>query len=463
MKNENNILKPIRNLKNTFDSEFDKYNKPKEFQLFERTSLFNKKHKLTLNSYNTAIKQISKKNYDKAKVLLEKIIADEKSFFPAWLNLGLISSKTGELKKALEFYSYAISFNQDYDIAYFNRAILYEKLEEFQSALEDYNATIKVNPNFHKARASLYYLNSKLKRTDAANEHLRVLTEMVPNSPFVFFLNFEKNLNEKNYSKAYQWLIKTKSFYPQNGDFFYVLGWLAYFASDLSESIKFHEIALKFRPLDLESVYNLAIIKIKAGLNSDGIALFSSYVERNYGVNDFKHKLMEWENLGTLFPELPEIQMVIAEQYYSVKKVEKTLQILKNMSIEFKSHLPSRVFLAEIYYDLGKFGDAIKEWQNIILDYNDYIDGYNKLGQIFAMIGNMTSAIVIWKKAEIKFPENYDFKYQLALAYATEKDFDKAFDYIMDAKRLNSSSRKILKRYKEIKSIVDSSKKRNFY
>jgi len=457
------FLKPIRELKNTFISEFESHNKQKEFQLFEKTSIFNKKYKQTLASYNNAIKQISKQKYDKAKSLLTEILSTEKSFFPAWLNLGLIASKSGELKKALEYYTNALSVNPEYDIAYFNRAILYEKLEEFNLAIQDYEFTLDVSPDFHKARASLFLLHNKLGNVDKATNHLFKLTELIPESPYIYFLNYEYYLDINKFDKAYLWLRKTKQHYPQNGDFFYCLGWLAFFSSDLSESIKFHEIALKFRPLDLDTVYNLSIVKINAGLNSDGIALFSSYIERKYKINDFNNKLLEWEKIGEIFPKLPEIKMVIAEQYYSIGKIKNTLDILKTMKKEFKEHLPSRVFLAEIFYDLGKYGDSIQEWQDIILDYTDYVNGYNKLGQIYAMLGNMTSAIVIWKKAEQKFPDNSEFKYQLALVYATENNFEKAYNYIKEAKKLNPTSKKILKRIKEIKILVDNVKKRNFY
>ncbi len=463
MKQKKDVLKPFRTLKNIFSKEFEKYNKQKEFKLFERSSLFNNKQKHTLESYNKAIKLISKKQYEKAKLLLNKILEEEKSFFPAWLNLGLIASKTGELKKALECYDYAISYNPDYDIAYFNRAILFEKLEEYEKAMEDYKSTIQVNPEFHKARASIYYLYIKWEETEKAKKELDTLTSLVSESPFVYFLNYEFYFSQNNIREAYKWLKKTKPFYPQNGDFFYCLGWLAYYSSDLSESIKFHEIALKFRPLDLDAVYNLSIVKITAGLISDGIALLSGYVERKYNEKDIKGKLKEWETIGKVFPELPDIQMIIAEQYYHAGNIDTTLDILKGMKQKFKTHLSSRVFLAEIFYDLGKFGDSIKEWQDIILDYNDYINGYNKLGQIYAMLGNIGSAIVIWKKGEAKFPDNCDFKYQLALAYATENDLEKAYDYIKQAKKLNSSSRKIIKRHKEIKTMVDNAKKRNFY
>lgn len=463
MNYEKDILKPIRKLKNPFINEFEKHNKQKEFQLFERTSLFNKKHKQTLGNYNNGIRLISKGKYDKAKLILQNILDEEKSFFPAWLNLGLIYSKLGELNKALECYNYAISFNQDYDIAYFNRGILYEKLGEFQQAINDYQSTVDVNPLFHKARASIYLLLLQMDETEKAKNILKEMTKLIQDSPYIYFLNYENSLNDFDYNNAYSWLKKSKPFFPQNGDFFYNLGWLAYYSKDLSESIKYYEIALKFRPTDLESVYNLSIIKIKAGFETDGIALFSNFIDRKYKVTEVSKRLEHWEKLGEIFPELPDIHMVIAEQYYSIGNVDRTLDILKKMKTLFRDHLTSRVFLAEILYDLGEYGESIKEWQNIILEFNDYLNAYNKLGQIYAMLGNMTSAITIWKKAEEKFPENSEFKYQLSLAYATEKDFDKALEYIYEAKKLNSTSRKIIKRYKEIKTMVDNAKKRNFY
>ena len=52
-----------------------------------------------------------------------------------------------EYKQALQNYTLAIKFNQNYEEAYYNRALINETLKNSQAALDDYNKVIKINPN----------------------------------------------------------------------------------------------------------------------------------------------------------------------------------------------------------------------------------------------------------------------------------------------------------------------------
>lgn len=59
---------------------------------------------------------------------------------------GFIAEKTGDKRKAIDFYTYALRANRDYGPAYNNRGTIYFDLRQLDLAMADYNEAIRVDP-----------------------------------------------------------------------------------------------------------------------------------------------------------------------------------------------------------------------------------------------------------------------------------------------------------------------------
>lgn len=126
-----------------------------------------RKNPIALEYYNNALK-INPNNegalYARAKLLqdlgktdeavkeYEAILSKNKNCANCYYNLGAIALEIQkDNKKALEYFSKAISINESYVEAYFARGYTYSKLKDKASAKADYNFCLKLVPNYEAA------------------------------------------------------------------------------------------------------------------------------------------------------------------------------------------------------------------------------------------------------------------------------------------------------------------------
>jgi len=81
-------------------------------------------------------------------------------------NLATEQNKNGDIQKALENLSEAISIDSDYADAYYNRGVIYSKNNNNEQAISDYSMVIKLNPKYEKAfynRGNVYLRQENFK------------------------------------------------------------------------------------------------------------------------------------------------------------------------------------------------------------------------------------------------------------------------------------------------------------
>lgn len=85
--------------------------------------------------------------------------------------VGLIADKTGDQRKAIDYYTYALRGNRDYGAAYNNRGVLYANLGQYDLAMADYNEALRCDPNnawawTNRGMLFTYYRNKKQAISD---------------------------------------------------------------------------------------------------------------------------------------------------------------------------------------------------------------------------------------------------------------------------------------------------------
>jgi DnaJ family protein C protein 3 len=89
---------------------------------------------------------------------------------------------SGKYEKALEFYSKAISIeNNDYR-AYYKRAKVYEQTAKYSQALSDLNQVITMNPDYHLAFVSRASVNRDMGNIESATSDLRKAKKLKPDT-----------------------------------------------------------------------------------------------------------------------------------------------------------------------------------------------------------------------------------------------------------------------------------------
>ena len=95
--------------------------------------------KIQSNNFNKlALIEIEKKNYNKAIILLDKALAEEKDNFELYLNRGKCFEKCRKLKQAINDYDKSIDLNPNISSTYKFRGNVRSKFKKFNLAIEDF-------------------------------------------------------------------------------------------------------------------------------------------------------------------------------------------------------------------------------------------------------------------------------------------------------------------------------------
>lgn len=94
---------------------------------------------------------------------------------------GFIAEKTGDKRKAIDFYTYALRANRDYGPAYNNRGSIYFDLSQLDLAMADYNEAIRVDPQNSWAWANRGVLYTYFRNKKQAISDLNRALDIDPN------------------------------------------------------------------------------------------------------------------------------------------------------------------------------------------------------------------------------------------------------------------------------------------
>lgn len=99
---------------------------------------------------------------------------------------GEVQRKNGKHKEAIEFYTQALSIDQDHGNARYQRGFCYALLKEYQSAIADYSYVLEKRPNFVWAYISRGSSLNKLNRFQEALSDFNKALEIEPDNQEAF-------------------------------------------------------------------------------------------------------------------------------------------------------------------------------------------------------------------------------------------------------------------------------------
>lgn len=102
-------------------------------------------------------------------------------FTEAWVNLGLVEMRRGNLEKAHHDFRRAIELNPDLPAPFHGMGLLEEKIGDVEHAEKSYREALKVDPGFGPARVNLGRILYARHDYERAREQFLRLTEVAPN------------------------------------------------------------------------------------------------------------------------------------------------------------------------------------------------------------------------------------------------------------------------------------------
>ncbi len=102
-------------------------------------------------------------------------------FTEAWVNLGLVELRLGNIERARHNFRRAIELNPDLPAPFHGMGLLEEKIGDLEHAEKSYREALKVDPGFGPARVNLGRMLFARHDYQQAREQFLRLTEVAPN------------------------------------------------------------------------------------------------------------------------------------------------------------------------------------------------------------------------------------------------------------------------------------------
>jgi tetratricopeptide (TPR) repeat protein len=114
---------------------------------------------------------LTETKFEKAEILLKKIIEIDPTHYKAHINIGVIHSKLNNLKDAEKYFVKAIELKPDYELAYFNLGTTQNKLGKTKEAENSFKKAIEINSNYVEAYSNLGHLYLETDNLNSAEAY----------------------------------------------------------------------------------------------------------------------------------------------------------------------------------------------------------------------------------------------------------------------------------------------------
>lgn len=262
---------------------------------------------------NKAIEHFKRKNFDKAQLILKKILkVQPKNYFV--LNFfGLLLAIKNNFQLAINYYDKAIQENPKFIDAWFNKGNALYSIKNFTEAIICYDHTIQLNPKYSEAWFNKGNTLQELGRYDESINHFDHAIQLNPKYSEAWFnkgylLNELKIFDEalKHYDQA---IILQKDFaqaWMNKGNTLQEL-------RKFDEALIHYEHAIKLKPNYAEAWSNKAIC----------LESFEKYDEAKYCYDQaikLKPDYAEaWSNKGALLHELQQFEEALQHYDRAIK------------------------------------------------------------------------------------------------------------------------------------------------
>ena len=255
--------------------------------------LSNQNLKLT---FDLALQNHKSGNFKKAKQFYNKILKNFPDHFQSIFLLGTLSAQIKNFKTAINLLKKAIQINPDYLDAYNNLGNVYREMGSSQEAIPYYKKIINIDPNYIEAHNNLGKIYNEIGNYPEAISFFKTVIELNPqhiesyNNLGVLFKQ-QGQLKEATY--YYKKVLEIDSEYTETLNNY---GALLRLEEKYKEALNNYEKVIKINPKFLEAYINTGNVLNDLGKHSEAIKMFQKANEINP-----KYLKAYWLSLNT-FP-----------------------------------------------------------------------------------------------------------------------------------------------------------------
>ena len=325
--------------------------------------------------------------------LYKKAININSIYVDAHYNLGHLYEDIGRQQDALEAYEKALSINPAHKDSYYKLGHLYQELGQAQKAVMAYSQIIRSNPSDEDGYLNLIKTYSEIIKEEPQNLIYRKARESV--------------------LEAYADLINSKG---SNSVSFFNMGVVHNEIGDPLSAIRYYQRALEINPNYCDALYNLGNTYEQIGYVKEAISSYEKVVELSPRYAD------AYLNLGVIYSSLGQKQK--AESFF-----QKVVAVDPHNSTAYFN-------LGFIFETKGEFQKAREFYEKTIQFNPKHEEAYYNIGNVLANLGRNKEAILFYQKAITVNPNHVNAFVNLSVLSFRDKEFQKAIEYLDEARIL---------------------------
>ncbi|MCP5047914.1 MAG: sulfatase-like hydrolase/transferase [bacterium] len=233
------------------------------------------------NNLTRAKEMMSKKQYDEAIEILEKVIEGDPHIVDGILQLGNAYGKKDMVEEALKRYYQVLDRKPDYNAAMINILGSLIRLARLDDGIQEAQRFLKTFPNDHALLNELATLHILKENYPKAMEVLNKSIEVEKINPRAFNKMGGIYIVQKDFQKAGTYIKKAYDINPQLKKIYFHLAQIEEFKGNIPKAIDYYKTELKYFPDDFKSAYNLAEELRKQGQGEEAVKYYHIAMESN--------------------------------------------------------------------------------------------------------------------------------------------------------------------------------------
>ena len=404
---------------------------------------------------------IGKKEFDKAKELLEPALKADPENVELLKLSGLIASNDEDWQKARSSFETVVKFKPEDATSWFYLASAYDRLGDFVSAKNAYIKVIDLRSGYMEAYKSLCVVLMKMNEPENAIKYAVIANAIEPDDYIFHFVIGTAYMKLKEFQKSIEPFKRALDKEPDNIGTLNSLG-TAYMAVGNSEdAIKCYKRALELRPNSPMAYYNIGSA-YQIQQNHEEACI---YLEKACELDDedevfktalamSKTKLGCYEEASKIYkslllqhPEKENYKYNLVTCFEAMGDLQTAIKMLESMVyVNQKFILPAQK-LASLYIKTNQLNKAKEIYDNILLKGKVSAETFHQYAILSSSLCDTDTAERMLKKVIKMNPDIAKAHKDLGIIYLNKRLFDYAEDEFKIAMQLQPNDFEIIFEY----------------
>jgi len=286
--------------------------------------------------------------------------------------------KQGDLAKAIEFYSYALSLEANCSKCYYNRGLAFMETAKYHKSRSDFDKVLKIDPadtDAYEQRGGLHYL---LGNYEAAVSDYNFVIQVRPEAS-MYINRGMAYLEQSNYNYALRDLETAMRLEKNDPETYRIIGDVYFAKNDLESAIEYYGAALNIDPNNEQTLNNRGNTYHEMGLEALALQDYDRAISVYKNSHTYTNRANYWLKQGEYEKALADCTKASqldynnAAAYYCIGLVENA-RGNANISLEnFNKAIAINHQRADFYngrglalFQLNAFADALEDFEQAV-------------------------------------------------------------------------------------------------